>query len=341
MALVTVVVVAGIALSAIVLPVLLALVVIPVGHPLVGLFARRLPRSVSALFVLLLAVGILVAASWLMLRSIAANWSALFSGISEAITVATAWIQDQIAALTPEQLASIQENLRDLASTMANVMVGGATRSVLVIGSLLVGLLFFLVTFFFGVRDWDLFRRWAIGRMRPSLRSRGEEFLERFDVVLRNYWKGQAFIGVFDAVAIWVGLALIGVPLAAPIAILTLVISFIPYLGAVISTALAVFVALGTSSGGDAALTLVLCLFVFNTGENLMRPWLVGETVDMPVFVAFIAGTAGVLMAGAFGAILAIPLVALAGEARRIFLPDSTEAAIDRNEPAGDRPPDG
>ena len=73
------------------------------------------------------------------------------------------------------------------------------------------------------------------------------------------------------------GLWLIGVPLALPIAILTFVVSFIPYLGAIISGALAVFVALGTGGPSDALLALVLSLIVFNTGENLIRPGWWGE----------------------------------------------------------------
>jgi len=78
-------------------------------------------------------------------------------------------------------------------------------------------------------------------------------------------------------------------------------------------------VALGTGSSGDGLLALLLSLLVFNTGENLMRPWLIGETLKMPTYVAFIASTIGILVAGALGAILAIPIVALTGEARRVF----------------------
>jgi predicted PurR-regulated permease PerM len=162
---------------------------------------------------------------------------------------------------------------------------------------------------------------------QPTTQPKAELFLTRFDVVLRSYWKGQAFIGVFDAVALGLGLWLIGVPLAAPIAVLTFVVSFIPYVGAAISTLLAVLVALGTGGSGDAMLTLLLALFVFNTGENLMRPWLVGESMKMPTFVVFIASTVGVLLAGALGAVLAIPLVAMAGEAWRIFLGEGEDEA--------------
>jgi predicted PurR-regulated permease PerM len=120
------------------------------------------------------------------------------------------------------------------------------------------------------------------------------------------------------------GLWIIGVPLVVPIAVLTFVVSFIPYLGAIIASVLAVFVALGTGGVGDAGWALALSLFVFNTGENLMRPWLVGDTMQMPTFVVFITATIGVLVAGAFGAIVAIPLVAIAGEIKRIYLADET-----------------
>ena len=152
--------------------------------------------------------------------------------------------------------------------------------------------------------------------------------MERYDIVLRNYWKGQALIGVFDAIALAVALWLIGVPLVAPIALLTFVISFIPYVGAVVATALAVIVTLGTQGGGSALLVLVVCLLIFNTGENLMRPWLVGETIEMPTFVVFIVSTIGVLLAGALGAVLAIPIVALVLEAQRIFMTNPEEPVL-------------
>jgi predicted PurR-regulated permease PerM len=199
--------------------------------------------------------------------------------------------------------------------------VGGVTRSVAILGSILVGLFFFVVTFYFGLRDWARFESWVVDAARPSTQPRAALFLDRFDSIMRNYWKGQALIGLFDSVVLGFGLWLIGVPLVIPIAVLTFVVSFIPYVGAVIATALAVSVALGTGGAQEAGLALLLALFVFNTGENLIRPWLMGETVKLPTFVVFIASTVGVLLAGALGAVLAIPLVALVGEARRIFMP--------------------
>ncbi len=310
----------AVSLAAVLVPALLAVVVVPVGRPFFEVLNRRLRRSLAAALVLLVALVILTAAGWLMVASIAANWDALWTGIIDGLIVITDWVDDRVSRLTDEQVATATENLKDLAGTTTSVLAVGVTKSVAVIGSLFVGLFLFLVTFYFGLRDWDRFRGWTVALTASSLRPGVDEFFDRFQTVLRNYWKGQALVGLFDAVAFGLGLWLIGVPLAVPIAILTFVVSFVPYLGAIVSSALAVFVALGTSGAGDAGLALLLALLVFNTGENLLRPWLVGETIKMPIFVAFIAETLGVLVAGALGAILAIPLVALAGEFRRVFL---------------------
>jgi predicted PurR-regulated permease PerM len=325
---------AGISLAAIVVPTLLAVVIIPVGRPLVELLERRVPSSLAAALVLLLGIAIFAGTGWLMLASIAANWQALWEGITNAVQVIVDSIDTQIDGLDDAQIAEIQTNLRDLAGTVSTVLVGGVTRSVAIIGSFLVGFFLFLVTFYFGLRDWPLFQSWLVQTAQPTTQPKAELFLMRFDSVLRSYWKGQAFIGVFDAAALGLGLWLIGVPLAGPIAVLTFVVSFIPYVGAVIATVLAVLVALGTGGSGDAALTLLLALFVFNTGENLMRPWLVGDSMKMPTFVVFIASAVGVLLAGALGAIVAIPLVAMAGEASRIFIDGDTETNAAKPETA-------
>ncbi|MEA2001597.1 MAG: AI-2E family transporter [Actinomycetota bacterium] len=319
LALLAVIVIAGVVLSAVAVPVLLAVVVVPVGRPLFKLLDRKLPGALAAALVLLVAVTILTGAGWLMTASIIANWNAMWAGITDAAAVIADWIGDTVTGLTDEQVVTIEDNLEDLAGTVASVLFGGVTRSVVVLGTFFVGLFLFLVTLYFGLRDWDEFRAWVIGNTGPHIGPKVDIFFDRYSFVLRNYWRGQALLGLFDAVAIGLGLWAIGVPLALPIAVLTFVLSFIPYIGAIVSSVLAVFVALGTGSSGDALLALLLSLLVFNTGENLMRPWLIGETLKMPTYVAFIASTIGILVAGALGAILAIPIVALAGEARRVF----------------------
>ena len=327
LALVAVVVVVGISGAAVFVPALLAVVVVPVGRPLFNRLATRLPASAAAAVVLLVAGAIVVAALWLMVSSVAAEWDEIRGGLDDAAVRMSDWLGDRAAGLGSAQLAEIEDGLQDFTETAVDILVGGVTQGVAALGTLLVGTALFLVIFYFGLRDWDAFQDWVVASTGSGLRERTRVFLDRYSTVLRNYWKGQALIGVFDAVAIGVGLWIIGTPLVVPIAILTFVISFIPYVGAIIAGAFAVLVTLGAGDFGDALWALLLSLVVFNTGENLMRPWLVGDTIEMPTFLVFISSTIGVLVAGAFGAIVAIPLVALAIEFRRIYLTDSPEGA--------------
>ncbi len=333
-ALVVVVFLAASALATIVVPVLLAALVVPVGRPLYRWLNRRLPRSLAAASILLIAIAVVVGATWLMVASILANWDALALGIVDAIEGITEWMDETITSLSDQDIAEIQENLAEQSGVVVDAVIGGLAQSVTLVGSSVLGFFLFLATFFFGVRDWDRLRAWLLEFVDSGSREDVAEFFDSVDDILRNYWKSQAYIGIFDAVAIGLVLVVLGVPLALPIAILTFVISFIPYLGAFISSALAVFVALGTAGPLEALIVLLACLFIFNTGENLVRPWLVGETVEMSTFVALLAGVVGIAIAGAFGAIVAIPLVAIASEARRAF-PERPRLGREADESAG------
>lgn len=326
-----VLVLAATALAGVVVPILLAVLVVPVGRPLYLLLARRMPDSLASVLVLLIAIGVLVAASWLMVASIVANWDALRAGVNDAIAGFADWLDSTVSAFSDVRIAEIQESLTELSGTLLSSVAGGLTSGVTTLGTWAVGFLLFLAFFFFGVKDWDAFKAWLLRFVEPSNREAGAAFLERSDQILRNYWKSQAYIGIFDALSLGLVMAVLGVPLVIPVAVLTFVISFIPFLGAIIASVLAVFVALGTAGSTEALIVLIACLFIFNAGENLVRPWLVSETVKMSTFVAFLAGVMGVAIAGAFGAIVAIPIVAVASEALRAF-PEhkpTTEPAAD------------
>lgn len=330
---------AATALAGVVVPILLAILVVPVGQPLYLWLAARMPGSLASALVLLIATGVVVAATWLMVASIVANWDALRDGVTDAIASITDWLDITVASLSDVRIDDIQQTLTDGSGAVFNAMAGGVTSGVSVVGTWVVGFFLFLAFFFFGVRDWDAFKSWLLRFVDPAHRADGAAFLDRSDQILRNYWKSQAYIGIFDAVALGLVLAVLGVPLVIPVAILTFVISFVPYLGAVISTALAVFVALGTAGPTEALIVLAACLFIFNAGENLVRPWLVSETVKMATFVAFLAGVLGVAIAGALGAIVAIPIVAVVTEALRTF-PEHRQAPPVTPDPVSAPAPD-
>ncbi len=304
---------ASVELAVVVVPLLLAVLMMPILRPLYAWIARFMPGTLAALFVVVTVIATGVLFFFFLFSVVVSNWDELWLLVQVAFAEIVEWLGRSEFALSLEQQASLQEALKDTAVAVTSLLLSGFST----VGSFLFATFIFLAVVLFGVRDGDQFLRWLTRPQEGVHRERIEKFAERYDIVIRRYWQGTALVGVFDGVVVVVGLALIGVPGALALGAFTFFASFIPYLGPVLAGALAVLVALASEGGTAALWTLLLFLFVFNTGENLVRPKIYGDTVKLHPLVNLLAITIGVLIAGALGAILAIPVVALVREARR------------------------
>ena len=107
-------------------------------------------------------------------------------------------------------------------------------------------------------------------------------------------------------------MVILDVPLALSLAVLTFLLSFIPFVGATLGGALAALVAL-VSGGPVTALVVVLAIVVINQLEgNFLQPIVMGRSLSLHPLVVFLALIVGTSMAGIVGAILSVPLAAAA-----------------------------
>jgi predicted PurR-regulated permease PerM len=304
---------ASVQLAVVVVPLILAVLVLPILRPLHAWISRFVPDTLAAFLVVVGVIAVGVLFFFFLISVVVANWNEFWLLVQVAFAEIVDWFGRSEFALSPEQQSTLQEALKDTAVAVTSLLLGGFST----VGSFVFGTFIFLAVVLFGVRDWNRFLGWLMGPKEGVRRERIEEFAGRYDIVMRRYWQGTALVGVFDGVVVAVGLAIIGVPGAFALGVFTFFASFIPYLGPVLAGALAALVALASEGGTEALWTLLLFLFVFNTGENLMRPKIYGDTVKLHPLVNLLAITVGVLLAGALGAILAIPIVALVREAKR------------------------
>jgi predicted PurR-regulated permease PerM len=130
-----------------------------------------------------------------------------------------------------------------------------------------------------------------------------------------------------DAVEGGLGLALLRVPFALPIAILTFFGGFIPILGATVAGSLAVLVAWSAGGTSKALATLALVLAIQQVEGHVLHPFVMGKSVRLHPAVVLIAVAAGALLGGIAGAFAAVPLTAVS----TAFL----EEVYRRSEPAG------
>ena len=229
--------------------------------------------------------------------------------------------------LDPESLARVgREFLTGSAvSTAAGVGLTAATVVSL-------GVVVFISTIYLVIRP----EPWVNGFVSlfpAGWRQRTREVLQTLYQTVQRWFLGQlaamTFIGVFWAIS----LSLIGVPFALLIGIFSGLISFIPYLGALISISVPVLLAL--ISDPFTVVWVILAFVIIQQIEgNILQPIVMSRAVDLhPALVVFAILVMGTLF-GLIGVFLAVPLVAvLQVLVRELWVQKMDQIGTDPNPP--------
>jgi len=145
------------------------------------------------------------------------------------------------------------------------------------------------------------------------------------------FLRGQTIVALFDAVFIGLALVLIGVPLVLPLALLTFFGAYVPILGATVAGSAAALVALFAEGPVAALLVIAAILAVQQIEGNVLQPYVVGRSVHVHPVAILLGITAGGVLAGIIGVMVAGPAVAVGGALLR-FLRD--EPGADASAPA-------
>ncbi|MCS5480294.1 AI-2E family transporter [Corynebacterium sp. YIM 101645] len=210
----------------------------------------------------------------------------------------------------PDVANDLLQRVTQLATS--GTFVGRAVTGITAATEFVAGAFLMVVILFFFLKDgpkmWNFTLRWFHGENRARLAESGDRTIQ----ILGGYVRGTAIIAAVDAVFIGLALALLGVPLALPLAVIVFVGAFLPIIGATIAGILAALVALVTN-GLVVALIVVAVVVVVNQMEgDLLQPVVMGRTLSLHAIVVLLALSVGTIVGGIFGAILAVPLTAVA-----------------------------
>jgi predicted PurR-regulated permease PerM len=119
-------------------------------------------------------------------------------------------------------------------------------------------------------------------------------------------------IAAFNAILIGGAALILGVPFAGTIAVVTFVGAYVPFVGAWVSGAFAVLIALSTGSTSDALILAVVALLANGVLQQMIQPFVIGATLSLnPLVVLVVTIGAGALF-GMVGLTLAAPLTSAA-----------------------------
>lgn len=300
-------------LSTVVFPVLIALLISALLHPLVArLRRRRIPGALAAALVLVGAVAAVFALFAFIGPAAASQFDDLASGVRQGLVQGAEQLTSGPFGVTEQDLQSrireAEQQIRDNVYGLAGQVVSGALIAV----NLLAGTVLVLFLVFFFLKDGEQMAEWAARIARPHWQDDVRELGRRSFRVLGTYARGVVIVALVDAVLIGLALLLIGVPLVLPLAVFTFFGGFFPLVGAFVAGALSVLVALVTGGVSDAALVLLAVLAVQQIEGNVLYPLLVGSSLKLHPVATLLCVSAGTVLAGVVGALFAVPVTAVA-----------------------------
>lgn len=163
-------------------------------------------------------------------------------------------------------------------------------------------------TAFFFAAAPGVYVRGALKLLPPARRERGHEVLAVIGERLRSWMFGQSISMVLVALASYVGLALLGIPMATLLGVIAGVTNLAPYVGPFAGAAPALLVAFGT--GPQEALYVALLFFAIQFVEgNLLQPLIQNRTSNLPPATTILSQTLLGTLFGIPGVVLATPLL--------------------------------
>lgn len=300
-------------LEEIVVPVIGALFFTTVLSPPARWLRRHGLPPLLATWVVFLGALVIVAAVGIGLApSMAHEFTALGRELSRGVKQAEHWLETGPLHLSRREVAKDVKQYQSDLSKNRTKLIEGALSGVTVLLEGAAGALLALVLTFFFVKDGDGIASWFLGifdeRRAADLRAVGRKSWS----TLGGYVRGTAANGMLNAVVLSVGLLILGVPLVAPIAILTFVGGFIPLVGAILSGVVAALVALVAKGPVAAAVVIGLTVLIHNLEGYLVGPVVLGRAVRLHPVAILLALAVGTVLLGVIGAFIAVPVTAIA-----------------------------
>jgi predicted PurR-regulated permease PerM len=291
----------------IVAPVIVGCILATVAGPLVATLQRRgIGRAAGAALVLLGIVVLAVLIALLVVGGLYEQSDQIKSSLNESKDKIQGWLQD--AGIDSTQAT---DSASSAAASTTEQFVEGAKAGIESLTNFFFFLTFSVFSTFFLLKDGPTIRRFIDRNLGVPVPV-GTVITGSVITSLRRYFLGVTIVAAFNAVVIGLAAVLLGVPLAGTIALLTFVLAYIPYLGAFVSGAFAVLLALSSQGTTAAIIMLVVVLLANGLLQNIVQPIAYGSTLELSPLVVLIVSIGFGAIFGMVGLVLAAPLTSAA-----------------------------
>ncbi|GII99237.1 putative PurR-regulated permease PerM [Sediminihabitans luteus] len=270
-------------------------------------FGRSLAAGTALIGTLLLVIGLIVLAG----STIVAGFQDLADQAKAGFDEFLSWLSGPPLHINASDLSGYLDDFSSQFLGSDGPVVSGALGAATTVGHVLAGAVIALFCTFFFLYDGRMIWGWVVGLLPERSRDSVHQAGRRGFVTLSAYTRTQILVAFVDSVGIGVGAAILGVPLAVPLAILVFMGAFVPIVGALLSGTVAVLVALVANGWVTALIMLGVVLLVQQIEGHVLQPFLMGHALSLHPVAVLLAVAAGGFTAGIVGALFAVPVAAV------------------------------
>lgn len=299
------------------IPLVIAVVVAMLFHPVVDRLDRLgLPRSLAVALVILALIVVMLVVLLVVVYGVINQGSEILDQVQSGIDKLKQYFAD--FDLPAGALDSLSASARNAAPQVglgvASVVTSTFSSSI----SFLFGLFIGVLLLYYLLQDWKAIGEWT-GRHLGTSEELGVKIVADANDSIRKYFIALTASSLLVAVTIGLAMALLGLPSAVTVALVTLVTSYIPYIGAIFAGAFAFLVALGSGGITAAIIVLVVVILMQSVIQTIILNKFSSEKLSIHPIVNLGATIIGGTVLGLVGAALASPITAVVISTSRRF----------------------
>ena len=295
-------------ISGLVVPFVVAVVVGALFAPVVDPVGRYTGRRLAAFLVLIGLVVVGVGSLAVAVAGVTDQASEIRAEVTAGLEELGDWLdaRDLDIGSVAELTDDWEERLSDAAPGLVTYLPGVFST----VAAFLLGIGVGLFILYYVLADWPMLKEW-LGSHLGVPADLGTGIVADAIWSIRRYFYVLTVTALVTAILIGLTAAILGVPLAFTIGLVTFVTSYVPYIGAIVSAAFAVLIALGSEGILDAVIILAVVLIVQNVVQPLMTNRMTASELNLHPVVAFGSTIVGAAIAGVLGATLSAPFLAM------------------------------
>ncbi|MCW2869812.1 AI-2E family transporter [Actinacidiphila oryziradicis] len=290
-----------------------ALLITALLQPFVARLKRAgVPRGLATAITFIAGFIVMGLVGWFVVWQVMENIDNLSSSLQDGVAELKKWLLNSPFHVTDAQINQIAKNLQDAIGSNSKALTDAGLQGVTWVVELLTGILLAMFSTLFLLYDGNNIWNWCLRLFPQAARGALGGAGPRAWRTLTLYVRGTVIVALIDAVFIGAGIFALGVPMAVPLAVVIFLAAFVPLVGAVASGVVAVIVALVTQGPVTALAVLGVVLLVQQIEGHVLQPFILGRAVKVHPLAVVLSVAAGSLVAGIGGAVVAVPLAAVA-----------------------------